>query len=181
MEMVMKQNLRKLTLCVLLTLLIAGCKQTPAPVFDTGELMSTGESITRINNNCAQQIQKQGLALETATPSQYLSLANTAEFCVSDVTFFPEHPDLKAGMQFKALAVVNFIKAGDMENARRAFHEFREWFPQQDLLFEDYSSFVDTSSVLLFQDEMDRKKLAKLNINNDLRAQLKRQQQWQMN
>jgi hypothetical protein len=84
-------------------------------------------------------------------------------------------------MQLNALALVNFIKAGESKLAEHSLAEFRTQFPQQDLLFADYTSFVDTAVALLKYNELSAHQLQVLNINTALRNELKRQNYWLKN
>ena len=52
-------------------------------------------------------------------------------------------------MRLSALSVVNYIKGGDNENARRGLGTFKQTFDDRDLYFADGSSFIETSELLL--------------------------------
>jgi len=163
---------------ILAVFLLSGCDLTPAPErFEAATNLPTYE---RMNPQCIQQVHEQQSALTQTTPSQYLSLANTAQYCIGDIQFSPSHPDTQIAMQFSALALVNFVKAGDIQTASEALVKFRMTFPQQDLLFDDYTSFVDTATVLVNQDEITPHQLTYLNINPTLRAEIKRARRWSL-
>ena len=128
--------------------LLGGCNATSAVPASTVSLDTRVVAPERINKACIEQVQSHLSAIKAPTQSQYISMAHTAEHCLGDIQYSPKHPDVKTAMQFSALAFVNYVKAGDMNEAREALARFRTSFPQQDLLFDDYTSFVDTAIVL---------------------------------
>ena len=159
--------------------LLSGCNMTNQT--DLAAVTTSLAVSERMNTQCIEQVYAQQSAQNQADLSQYLALANTAQYCVGDIQYSPQHPDVETAMQFSALAVVNFVKAGDIEAASLGLAEFRAKFPQQDLLFDDYSSFVDTATVLVKQQEITPHQLAYLNINPALRAEITRQRKWSLN
>lgn len=166
-------KLKATILCA--TVVLSGCAMT-----EIGQTPVTEQNFERIDSACIKQI-RTAQSLPLSNVAQHLSLANSALFCIGDIAYTPQHPDTKTAMQFNALAVMNYIKAGDMQAAQEAFIRFRQTFPQQDLMFADYSSFVDTASVLLAQQQMSAKQLTLLNINPKLRDELNRQRRWAAN
>jgi hypothetical protein len=133
-----------------------------------------------MDTGCIKQVQAQQANIANPSLSQSLSLANTALHCVGDIQFSPGHADVKIAMQFSALAFVNYVKAGDMTAAANTIAAFRQKFPQQDLLFADYTSFVDTATVLVEQSELTAYQLTSMNINPTLRDEITRQRKWSL-
>lgn len=111
--------------------------------------------------------------------SQYLAAAKSLHRCVKkgDGEFANPEP----AMQLLALASFNYLKAGEVELATAAVDEFMTLFPEQDLYFDDYSSFLDSIQALLTQQQLTSSQLARLNINANLKAELKRKQYWLTN
>ncbi|GAC29375.1 hypothetical protein [Brumicola pallidula] len=143
---------------------------------------SIAPSIDRLDAGChAQVLQRENSVGAAADIGQQIALANSATRCIENKSFFPQHPDNQIAMQLNALAVVNFIKAGESKLAEHSLAEFRSQFPQQDLLFADYTSFVDTAVALLQHDELSAHQFQVLNINTALRNELKRQEYWLKN
>jgi hypothetical protein len=139
-------------------------------------------SIDRLDADChAQVLQRENSVGAAADIGQQIALANAATRCIENKSFFPQHPDNQIAMQLNALALVNFIKAGESKLAEHSLAEFRTQFPQQDLLFADYTSFVDTAVALLKYNELSAHQLQVLNINTALRNELKRQNYWLKN
>lgn len=172
----LKRNRLK-TLILSAFVLVSGCSTTATPA-SVSELNTQISVLERIDTKCKEQVQSQQRANTNPTLSQYLSLAHAAQHCVSDIQYSPQHPDVETAMQFTALAFVNYVNAGDMDSARNTLEMFRSSFPQQDLLFADYSSFVDTAYVLVNTHSLSHHQLLSLNINPTLRAEITRQRKW---
>ena len=82
-------------------------------------------------------------------------------------------------MRISALAIVNYFKGGDMEQARRSFEAFKSKYPQHDLYFADGSSFVASSEVILGRSEdWTFGTFAALNVNDDLKREVRRMHHW---
>lgn len=158
---------------------VAACssngEQHAAPV------VISSSSFERIDERCVSQVLDTQQALQSANAGQYHSLANTAEHCIAGIDFPPRHPDIQTAMQFNALSVVNYVKAGDMAAAEKGLASFTTRFPQRDLLFDDFTSFIDTATALLSQHKLDDYQLSMLNINPSLRDEIKRTRRWSLN
>lgn len=169
--------------------LLTGCNSTAQRAdvdLQQGRLHSNtlveASSIERVDNEChAAVLQRENSVGNSADIAQQITLANAALRCIENKSFFPQHPDNQIAMQLNALAVVNFIKAGETQMAENSLAQFRQQFPQQDLLFGDYTSFVDTAVALLQHSELSVHQLSMLNINKALRHELKRNDYWLRN
>lgn len=171
-----------ITLC----LLLSGCNSTAVTRTSQATIsdatLSNTALVERLDPQCQSQVvQRNNTIGDTGDAAQQIALANAATRCIENKTFYPQHPDNQMAMQLSALAIVNFIKAGETQLAKQSFQAFRTQFPQQDLLFDDYTSFVDTAVALLEQEQLSARQLQVLNINPSLRAELKRQQYWLRN
>lgn len=175
---VISNNKRVLAL-VSASVFFSACTSTSAPA-EVSDLNNPYLNIQRMDERCVQQITEQQQALALASTAQYLSLANSAMHCTDGIVFTPSHPDTQTAMQFSALAFNNYLKAGDMEQAQNTLQVFRQRFPQQDLLFSDYTSFVDTATVLLSHNQLSAHQLKVLNISEKLRSEMLRQRKWSM-
>lgn len=139
-------------------------------------------AIQRLDSNCYSDVlQRETSVGNSNQASQQIALAKAASRCIEKVHFYPQHPDNQLAMQLNALAVVNYIKAGETQNAAESLSDFRTKFPQQDLLFSDYTSFVDTAVALLQHKNLSARQMQVLNINASLRSELKRQEYWLTN
>ncbi|MFT4653997.1 MAG: hypothetical protein ACJA0G_000969 [Kangiellaceae bacterium] len=169
----------RLTTILLLIAFLSACNMTSTPA-STITVDTSIITVERMSTQCITQVQTQQNAMNAPSLSQSVSLANAAQHCVSDIQYSPKHPDIKTAMQFSALAFVNYVKAGDMQAAANSLAKFTTAFPQQDLLFADYTSFVDTATVLIKQSEVSPYQLTSLNINQTLRAEITRQRKWSL-
>ena len=175
--------LRAGAIVLVLGFFVGGCASTNAPAsisnLDTS-LTQANHQINTMDEACIAQVRAQQAQVSAPSPSQSLALANSALYCVGDIAYSPAHKNTKTAMQFSALAFVSFVTAGDMQKAAETLSEFRQRFPQQDLLFADYTSFVDTATVLVKQNEVTPNQLVSLNINPTLRAEITRQRKWSL-
>lgn len=170
-------------IAVALGFFLVGCSATNTPAMTTSldtNVNTTLASSQRMDTQCIEQVNAQQASIDAPSLSQSLSLANTALHCVGDIQYSPAHADVKIAMQFSALAFVNFIQAGDIVAATKTLAAFRQKFPQQDLLFADYTSFVDTATVLVEQHDLSSYQLTSLNINPTLRDEITRQRKWSL-
>ncbi len=171
-----KQRLNTTFYAVTALIVLTGCNATN----QSNNVLQENTHQFSIDSACFAQVEH----LEKATnpnASQYLMLAETSASCVAGLTFAPSHPDIHKAMQLTALSFVNYVKAGDMQSAANMLTQFRQSFPKQDLLFADYTSFVDTATVLVSQNEITEHHLAMLNINENLRAEMQRKLNWTLN
>ena len=165
----------KVLLICSMVLLLSACLTTtpkiatPAPVTELG--------FKRIDQKCAEQAFARAQTKMNAIGA-YIATAENAEICLQDINFSSTHPDNQQAMQLQALAVNSFVKAGDMASAKSSLDTFRQKFPLQDLVYQDFTSFVDTATALLEHRNLSHHQLARLNINPTLRAELQRQQRW---
>ncbi|MBF7073063.1 hypothetical protein ISG33_06585 [Glaciecola sp. MH2013] len=146
------------------------------------EAAANAASYEHISTSCLDGVSDMQISIgENGSAAQNLALAKNAERCVDGIHFDSQHPHKEKAMQLKALAVMNFIKAGDSKSAKKSFDEFIRQFPQQDLFFSDYSSFVDTATALLNHKSLSKNQLMVLNINQAMRDDLVRQYHWRRN
>ena len=164
----------KVIAIVLLIIVVSGCmssnSQVAAPV-------NTLNNIPRINQDCADQVMAR-VSNASATIGALVAVAENAEACLGTTHFGAQHPDNRLAMQLQAIAVKSYFKAGDIQAATNAFNDFRHKFPMQDLVYDDFTSFVDTTTALLQYKQLTSLELERLNINPVLKAELARQQRW---
>jgi hypothetical protein len=170
-------------------LLLSGCATTAKQNSKEHEIVSVKArepmpviSIDGLDAKCHSDVlQRENSIGASAGVAQQIALAKAATRCIENKSFYPKHPDNQRAMQLSALAVVNYIKAGETQLAKQSLGSFRAQFPQQDLLYADYTSFVDTALALLEYKQLSAHQLQTLNINQALRTELKRQQYWLSN
>lgn len=169
-------SLTKASILVCFIAVLGGCYSSTQSV--PAEIVVSNASFERLDSTCVEQVLALQQGIDSPSVSQHLSLANSAQHCLQGVQFSSKHPDLQTAMQFNALAVVNYVNAGDIQAAQQALDAFHHRFPQQDLLLGDFSSFVDTATALLRQHELTAFDLTMLNIAPSLRDEINRTRKW---
>ncbi|WP_371195180.1 hypothetical protein [Glaciecola sp. SC05] len=173
------KNVKNLVLLLSALVMTAGCSMTTAQApAQVEEAIAEGQ---RLSSKCVTQVFEREHAVRTSiSAAQFMALANQASACLGDITFYPAHPDNETAMRLNALAVVNYLKSGDIAQAKSSFTHFTRRFAQQDLVFADYTSFLDTATALL-EPNLSSRQLAMLNINPTLRSELNRTREWSLN
>ncbi|PCJ34853.1 MAG: hypothetical protein COA99_14260 [Moraxellaceae bacterium] len=115
-------------------------------------------------------------AYEQQSPAQYNASAKTLDHCLSDIDDYRHVVPLEARMQVHALTVLNYLKGGDITKAREQLRSFELSYPDSDLYFSDYTSFVDSLRVILRKNAINRRVL---NINPMLASEIVRHRYWQ--
>ena len=195
--MTTKQNLlknmatNKLTLCLLLVITMSGCStlppQTKKQVVDRSADrnidISTNRNTRKTDIACQRHAQSiANHAESTASSAQYLAAAKAMSRCVSSalkqrVYNHSDEHDVVI-MKMMAIATLNFIKSGDVITASREVDKFKRTYPNQDLYFEDYTSFLDTATALLSLEPLHSSQLSALNISRVLRDEIERKHYW---
>ena len=112
-----------------------------------------------------------------ASLAQYLASANAINGCLAQIG--PTHSFItqQQMMQLQALAVLNYLKGGDIENSRKTLETFKQAYQGRDLYFADNSSFIDTFDLLLNDKGLGAEQV-NLNVNKTLLAEFQRKQYW---
>ncbi len=85
-------------------------------------------------------------------------------------------------MRAYALGIQNYLKGGDIARSRANLETFQATFAGRDLYYPDGSSFVETMEVLLgLRDRTAVGEFSMLNVNGDLKAELRRVRYWKQN
>lgn len=164
----------KLIATIILLILVSGCMSSNSHIAAPVETLN---NLPRINQECADQVMAR-VSNSTATIGALVAVAENAEACLGSAHFGVNHPDNRLAMQLQAIAVKSYFNAGDIQSASAAFSDFRQKFPMQDLVYDDFTSFVDTTTALLQYKQLTFLQLERLNINPVLKAELARQQRW---
>jgi hypothetical protein len=132
-----------------------------------------------IDGACEQQaIEMDRFAQQSGQAAQYLASSKAMLHCVNGIQFPKGHPDADKALRLMALSVINLVKGGDIDAAHIALKKAQSKFPNKDLYFADYSSFFDTATALLKQQNLSRHQMASLNISSELRTEIERHQYW---
>ena len=133
--------------------------------------------VQQMNGECQQHaLAIADNASTTASRAQYLTSARALDNCVAAGQV--DKADKQNRMQMIAITTLNFIKGGDVQKAAAQLAMFKRQYPQQDLYFADYTSFVDSATALLNMDKLSATALTSLNINRKLRAEIERNHYW---
>ncbi|MCJ8293952.1 MAG: hypothetical protein MJK15_06050 [Colwellia sp.] len=173
----------KLTICLLLAITLSACSTLPAKT-KSEDLDKNTERYTRqADIDC--QIHAQSIANHaesTASSAQYLTAAKAMSSCVSNALKNSSYNHSKEQddviMKMMAITTLNFIKSGDVLTASREVDRFKRTYPNQDLYFEDYTSFLDTATALLTEEPLHSSQLSTLNISRVLRDEIERKHYW---
>jgi hypothetical protein len=122
-------------------------------------------------------------AHDEASPARYLAAAKLIEKCESDigpdaVTRIPAD----ARMHAYALAAQDYLKGGDLPNARERLDRLKAAFPRADLYYANGASFIDTMEFLT--GERDRTAVGALgvaNVDEEFKSEIRRAQYWKRN
>jgi hypothetical protein len=158
---------------------VSACSSTPQSAGNSNISPNTNSYYQSIDSGCEQDaLDRDSFAQQSGQEVQYLASAKALQRCVQGIQFPKGHPQADQGLRLMALAVMNFVKGGDLHAANTTLRKIQSRFPNQDLYFADYSSFLDTATALLNQKNLSSQKLITLNISPTLRAELERNQYW---
>lgn len=121
-------------------------------------------------------------ARREANPAQYLASAKMLEGCEADLGAGLTGIATEERMRAFALAVQNYLKAGDLTNARRALEAFKDGYPDRDLYYADGTSFIETMAVLAgVSNGQAPADLLLINIGSAVRGEIRRIRHWDRN
>lgn len=121
-------------------------------------------------------------ARRDANPAQYRASAAMLERCETALGPGVAGLALEERMRAFALAVQNYLKAGDPARARRSLEAFKAGFADRDLYYADGTSFIETMTVLVeVADGRAPRDLLLVNVGSRLRGEIRRMRQWARN
>ncbi|MBV1920529.1 MAG: hypothetical protein KUG73_07580 [Pseudomonadales bacterium] len=183
---------------LMIPLLLAACTTAPLPPVTTNQLsdrqLFEQEQMAAATTAMAQFLGcKQGgllldqSAREKKSSAQYAASAKTLDQCLTDIDEYRDVvsvasiESIEQRMQVHALMVLNYFKAGDIKSAKLQLRAFELSYPGRDLYFSDYTSFVDSLTLLLGVDSLHslegRRKV--FNVNPTLASEVSRYRYWQ--
>ena len=134
-----------------------------------------------------RQCRDDGVALDeqarsTGNIGRYLASARLLEKCEAELGPETSGVAVEERMRAYALSVQNYLKGGDVAKASQNLETFKTSFPGQDLYYYDGSSFLETMSALLGQQEdTDFGRYAMLNVSDSLKDEMRRVRYWKKN
>lgn len=168
---------------LLLTIMLSACSTTAKQTNEQVVNLTNDQLNAEINNQCqshASNIAKH--AESTASIAQYLAAAKAMNSCVDTALQKRNYKNNQSQqdtiMKMMAIATLNFIKAGDVVTATREVNRFKRIYPNQDLYFADYTSFLDTTTALLSKEPLHASQIISLNISRVLRDEIERKDYW---
>ena len=118
-------------------------------------------------------------ARSSGSAGQYLASAKLLEKCETEVGQDAASLAVDERMRAYALVIQNYIKGGDLETASRNLARFKEAFAGKDLYFTSGASFTETMESILGQKRPGViADLASLNVNNELKSEMRRMRYW---
>ncbi len=130
----------------------------------------------------ADAIELDKQARTSGNTGRYLASAQLLEKCESQMG--PEMSGVNEDERIRAygLSVQNYLKGGDIERAAANFEKYQKAFPGKDLYYADGSSFMETMKLLLGQKAPPAYgQFAALNVNDELKAEMRRVRYWKRN
>jgi len=126
----------------------------------------------------------EGLTLDSqarsrASAGAFLNSARVLDGCGVNLGSAASAVPKPERMRVHALAVLNYFKGGEVEQARRTFEGFKATYPDDDLYFGDGSSYTETTEVLLGRaDPISFGRFAVLNVNDRVKSEMRRLNHW---
>lgn len=116
------------------------------------------------------------------SPGGYLTSAQVAEKCLSGVAAHKHVVPVGERMRLHSVAVLNYLRAGDIASANSAFASFKRAYPEKDLYFTDGTSFIKTMEAFLARtDKQSFGEFAALNVNRGVKREMRRINHWKTN
>lgn len=175
----------KLTLSLLFAFTLTACSTTEQGQVQSAPVNKNMAEKTTMEANSRCQNHAKNIALHAETvgsTAQYLASAKAMNNCISTALqnrgYNSSQTQQDIIMKMMAVATLNFIKAGDVSTATREVERFKRIYPNQDLYFEDYTSFLDTATALLSTDDLSAAQMSSLNISRALRDEIERKNYW---
>lgn len=168
----------------MLTATLSACSTTPAQNQTKTQDLDRDKYFTQqADIECQNHAQSIANHAElSASSAQYLAAAKAMNNCVSGAlanrAYNHGNDHQVVIMKMMAIATLNFIKSGDVITANREVERFKRTYPNQDLYFEDYTSFLDTATALLSTEPLHSSQLSALNISRVLRDEIERKHYW---
>ena len=175
----------KIALPLLLAITLSACSTTEKQTNEQPQAVNKNELNAENNSRCQVHASKIAEHAESAaSTAQYLAAAKAMNNCVTtalkkrsfNTDKYQDQQDTI--MKMMAVATLNFIKAGDVLTATREVNRFKRVYPNQDLYFSDYTSFLDTATALLSPEPLRASQISSLNISRILRDEIERKDYW---
>lgn len=179
-----KPALRRVALLAgaMVTLAACGMNTATNPVNDVSFRESRFQQMQKIQS--FESCRDEGLMLDSqarsrASSGAFLTSARVLSGCTEDLGEAASAIPQNERMRVDALAVMNYFKGGDVEQARRHFDAFKANHAGSDLYFGDGSSFIETTEILLGRSApMSFGQFAAANVNDGVKREMRRMNHW---
>ncbi|MBO6783355.1 MAG: hypothetical protein JJ899_08825 [Alphaproteobacteria bacterium] len=180
-----RSALRRVGLLAGAMVVLAACgmnSKTSAPVNDVSFRESRFQQMQKIQ--AFEACRDEGLMLDSQARSRgstgaFITSARVLSGCTADLGDAASAIPQTERMRVDALAVTNYFKGGDVEQARRRFDAFKASHSGSDLYFGDGSSFIETTELLLGRSEpMSFGTFAAANVNDTVKREMRRMNHW---
>lgn len=168
---------------------LSGCLVTtgsqPAPDSGINYRMARHAEVEALRTY--QDCHEEALALDRlgrsqASSAKFAASAAVAEGCEADLGMAASALPVDIRMRNTALAVQNYVRAGDVDSGRRMLAAFDGAFPGQDLYLPDGSSFIRTMDLLVGDhDSTDLGPYSRVNGSDEVKSELRRLVYWREN
>ena len=121
-------------------------------------------------------------ARRTKSAAKYLASAKLLDNCEANMGPEASGVAVEERMRAYGLSIQNYLKGGEIAKAQTNFERFQTEFAGKDLYYADGSSFTETMSALLSREEETAYgQFSLLNVNRDLKAEMRRVNYWNQN
>ncbi len=165
------------------SILISGCNMnqvsTPMPYE-----RNIAEVEDLLKQKAFAQCRNEALQLDTDARSRgvaggFVSSARVMDSCLSELGRSAHRVDAEERMRLRALSVVNFLKGGEVEEARLQYEKFKKNWPAHDLYLKGGVSFVETAEALLGRTEDQTfGQFTAMNISDEAKSEMRRLNHW---
>ncbi len=133
--------------------------------------------------DCSEQaLQLDEQARLNKSAAKYLASAKLITKCEAELGPEAAEVAVEERMRTYGLGIQNFLKGGDIVTARQNLQQFQQSFAGKDLYFADGTSFIETMSALLGQEsDTSFGQYSMLNVNNELKSEMRRVNYWKNN
>ncbi len=131
-----------------------------------------------------ERCRNEGLLLDASARARgatdaFLTSADVFTKCNDEIGDAAEIAPAAERMRLHALSVVNYIRGGDVERARRQFDSFKAHWPENDLYLAGGTSFIATAGTLLGRTERQTfGTFMALNVTDEIKRELRRMNHW---
>ena len=165
-------------------LVIGGCNmnQVANPLPDTTRKISEVEDLMKLKafNKCRDEgLEHDANARSRGVPGGFLTSARVINTCNVELGRARNRVDPEERMRLTGLSVVNYLKGGEVETARRQFEKFKVNWPNHDLYLSGGVSFIETADAL-FGRAADQTfgQFTAMNINDEVKSEMRRLNHW---